>query len=493
MKNVNAFLQANDRLMPVQTNAPASVGQRKNSGPKEVHLLFITGIILGVLYSSTGLNIKECLVISLQVYSFIRFINNFGNTICFYDFLCLTSVLTTLTLPLVGYRIFNASNSLAYLWKAYMFVPEDVYYDFVIPSNIALLLGANALLGRFTNQYYLQLFEKLRITGKGKAKAGIVLTLLGFVASFFATSGHSAAFIIYLFSMLKYVGPIYIYFSGMRNRMVFFIGSLVMFFLQALANGMFGEFLMYSALTMMLFSLRFKWRFFSKLLFSLLGFSLVVLIQMTKPVYRQITWRSKTIEGLSAVNNSNFEIFSTLFINRISSPSKIFVEEPLFRVYTRLNQGWLIARAMNYVPRVEPYADGETMIRTFLGIIVPRVLWPDKPEAGGYENLSRFVGIKRKLKYSMDIGPYGEAYGNFGPVAGVGFIFFYGLLLSYFLKMLLVKCFKTPSLLIWAPLLFYYTLMVETDIFNTVNFVVKTAIFVWFIFWVAKTFFKTSL
>jgi len=460
---------------------------------KETYLLLVAAIAFGVLYASSSLNFKECIVIALQIYTLFRFINNFGNTICFYDFLSFTSVLTTLTLPLLGYRVFNASNIHSALWKAYMYVPEDVYYDFVIPCNIALMAGTNALLGKFTKSYYQKLFAKLVDSGKGKAKAGIVLTIIGFVSSFFATSGHSAAFIIYLFSMLKYVGPIYIYFSDMRNKKIFFMASVIMFFLQALANGMFGEFLMYTALTLMLFSLRLRFRFFSKLFFVISALFAILMIQMIKPVYRQITWQSKSIEGLSIADNSEFEIFSTLIVNRLSSPSKIFIEAPLFRVYTRLNQGWLIARAMDYVPRVEPYADGETMVRTFFGILVPRALWPTKPEAGGYENLSRFVGIKKKLKYSMDIGPYGEAYGNFGPEVGIVFIFFYGLLLSWFLKLMLVTSFKTPSLLIWSPLLFYYTLMVETDIFNTLNFIVKTGVFVWFIFWVAKTFFKTSL
>jgi hypothetical protein len=256
---------------------------------------------------------------------------------------------------------------------------------------------------------------------------------------------------------------------------------------------MFGEFLMYTSLTFILLSFRFQLRFHTKLFSALALLFIVMVIQVTKPAYRQITWTSKTVEGLSAADNSDLEIFSTLFLNRVTSPSRLFVEEPLFKIYMRLNQGWLISRAMDYVPRVEPFADGETMIRTVGAIIVPRFLWPDKPEAGGYENLSRFVGIKKRLRYSMNIGPYGEAYGNFGPVAGVGFVLLYALLLSYLLKLLLVKSFNTPSLLIWAPLLFYYTLTVETDIFGTINFIIKTGLFIAIMFWAAKKFFNTSL
>lgn len=460
---------------------------------KELQLILLALISFVLVYVPTQLNFKESFIIALQIYTFLRFINNIGHTVCFYDFLCFSSVLTTLALPIVGYRIFNVNNTYARVWLSYMRVPEDTYYDFVIPCNIVLIIGCNLLISKIKSVDYQEIFRRLEIYAADKGKAGIVLTAIGFVSSLFPTSGNSLSFVFYLFSMLKYVGPIYVYFSNLRFRMLIFSGSIALFFMQALALGMFGEFLMYTSLTFMLLAFRFRLRFVTKFLCSLFLLFLVMMIQMTKPVYRQITWAAKTVEGLSVKENSEFEIFSTLFINRVTTPSRLFVEEPLFKIYMRLNQGWLISRAMDYVPRVEPFADGETMIRTFGAIVIPRILWPDKPEAGGYENLSRFVGIKKKLRYSMNIGPYGEAYGNFGPIAGIGFVFLYALLLSYLLKLLLVKSLEIPSLLLWSPLLFYYTLTVETDIFGTINFVVKTGVFIVIVFWASRKFFKATL
>jgi hypothetical protein len=159
----------------------------------------------------------------------------------------------------------------------------------------------------------------------------------------------------------------------------------------------------------------------------------------------------------------------------------------------RFNQGFLISLAMNYVPRVEPYADGETIWLSLAAVIVPRFLWPDKPEAGGHLNLSRFLGIKKKLSYSMNIGPYGEGYGNFGTVGGVIFIFIYAILIAFFLHKVLEKSMKYPSLIIWIPLLFYYVLTVETDILTTINSFVKTIIFIIFIYWAAKKFFSINV
>jgi hypothetical protein len=460
---------------------------------KEIYLLLLSMAVFAAIYSFTVFNFPECFILGLQVYTFLRFINNIGHIICFYDFLNFSSVVTTLLLPIVGYRVFNYYNPISRLWFAYMRVPESDYYGYMIPANIALIIGSNILIWKIKDSYYQELFDKLKIYGKAKQNIGLVLAIVGFLSSFFTASGGSFAFIIYLLSMLKYVGPLYIYFSDSRLKNVFFFSSIVLFFFQALTQGMFGEFLMYTALTFILLSLKIKIKFITKFLVAVVFLFITMLIQLTKPVYRQITWRAKTVEGLSATDNSNFEIFSTLFIDRLLTPHKLFEENAFFKIHMRLNQGWLISRAMDYVPRVEPFADGQTLARTLGGIIVPRLLWPDKPEAGGYENLSRFVGIKKKLKYSMNIGPYGEAYGNFGTAGGILFIFFYGLLLSYFLKQLLIRSFRTPSLLIWSPLLFYYTLTVETDIFGTINFIFKTAVFIAALFWLAKRFFKISL
>ena len=460
---------------------------------KEIYIYILSLLCFLVIYSSSALNFQESLIMGLLIFTFLRFINNIGYTICFYDFLCFSSVLTTLVLPVLAYRIFNFDHPLSRVWQTYMRVPETAYFGYMIPSNILLIAGVNALIIKIKDSYYQQLFAQMKIYASGKASIGFTLAIIGFISSFFTNAAGSLSFIIYLFSMLKYVGPLYIYFSNHRFKNIFFIISVALFFLQALGQGMFGEFLMYTTLTFILLSLKFKLKFLTKLVFALTFLFLTMVIQLTKPVYREITWKSRTVEGLSSGSNSNFEIFSTLFMNRLSSPSKLFDEGAIFKIQQRLNQGLLVSRTMDYVPRVEPYADGQTLARTLGGIFIPRILWEDKPEAGGYENLSRFMGIKQKLNYSMNIGPFGEAYGNFGVVGGISFMFIYGLVLSWFLRLLLLRSLRTPSLMIWAPLLFSYTITVETDIFGTINFIFKTGIFILSIFWISKHFFKVSL
>ena len=440
-----------------------------------------------------GFSAEESFIIGYQLFFILRFINNIGYTICFFDFLCFYSALDTLLMPMIGYRIFNINNSLARVWGWYMRVPQETYYGFLIPANVALALGLNLLIKKYKPEFFKQLLERLIEDARDKGKIGIVLTIIGFLSAFLTGTNSVLAFVFHLLSMLKYVGPFYIYFSNLRFRKVVFFLSLLIFLGQAIYIGLFGEFVMYLVLALMIVVIQYNIRFNLKLVVFSIGLFLIIVLQSVKGTYRFITWQGKEKMGLSTQNSSKIGIFGALFFDRMSNLDNLLDERSAFGIYTRMNQGYLISRAMNYVPRVEPYADGETIAKSVAAILVPRILWPDKPEAGGRENLSRFLGIKTKLTYSMNIGPYGEAYGNFGPQYGVLFVFLYGLFTSLLFRQLLEKSKLRPTLIIWAPLLFYSTLTVETDILSTLNAFIKGAIFVALLFWISKKFFKTSL
>ena len=80
--------------------------------------------------------------------------------------------------------------------------------------------------------------------------------------------------------------------------------------------------------------------------------------------------------------------------------------------------------------------------------------------------------------YSMNIGPIGEAYANFGKYGGIAFMFFYGVLLNVFLSIILGVMRRYPSLILWFPLLFLYPIGTETDILSTLNPLFKISVFI---------------
>mgnify|MGYP001555388354 FL=1 len=173
-------------------------------------------------------------------------------------------------------------------------------------------------------------------------------------------------------------------------------------------------------------------------------------------------------------------------------PSIMLEPNRLFFFATRMNQGWLVAVTMARVPEKFSFAYGETIWKSIAAAIVPRFLWPDKPEAGGKSNLKRFWGYDI-VGYSMNIGPFGEAYANFDKAGGVVYMFFYGLFFNFVLSSILKLAEKRPSIVLWLPFLFYYSIGVETDLLSTMGSLIKGLIFTWIVFKVFQIAFRIDL
>jgi hypothetical protein len=132
---------------------------------------------------------------------------------------------------------------------------------------------------------------------------------------------------------------------------------------------------------------------------------------------------------------------------------------------------------MDYVPKREPYANGETIVTAFAAAVVPRFLWQDKPEVGGREMVCRFLGDCRTLRYSYDIGQLGEGYVNFGKFGGILFMLFYGMLIRTLFVIAANTSIKHPALVLWIPLFFFSALSLETDFLTFINSFVKSVVF----------------
>jgi hypothetical protein len=77
------------------------------------------------------------------------------------------------------------------------------------------------------------------------------------------------------------------------------------------------------------------------------------------------------------------------------------------------------------------YAYGSTLTVAALGL-VPRVLWPDKPQVGGGGTVVRdYAGVDAPEGTSVGAGQVLEFYINFGTIGVIGGFFIYGLLIGW--------------------------------------------------------------
>ncbi|HVU57440.1 MAG TPA: hypothetical protein VHD83_20395 [Puia sp.] len=453
---------------------------------KKVFLL-ISGILYALLsYGSTTLTGWEVISIVMMVYFLLEFLDDLGKKIAIFHLTILITVFMCLLMPILFYHVFPKGNFYARVWAKYMPVDSETYFSFMVPATLTMILGLRLPLGKLKlNKDPKAYMERVREHLRTNPKQGTYLIVIGVVSGFlnpFVPSVLSQ--ILYFLEHLTYVGVFYVLYSPTKGKRLYIILVIFLMLSQTMITGMFGEFVFILALSLVLIMLGKGFRFYWKLLVAVAGITLILLIQSVKAEYRMYSWRG---------GGASPAYFLSLIGDRIANPSSIWEEKRIFAMSVRMNQGWLIAMTMYKVPNKLPFANGETIWQSVAASFVPRFMWPDKPEAGGRFNLRRFWGYKTYSSVSMNIGPMGEAYGNFGVTGGIIYMFFYGLFFNWMLFMILKLSEKTPTLVLWIPFLFLYTINIETDLVTTMNSLLKGVFFVWLIYTAFRRFFHMQL
>ena len=147
-----------------------------------------------------------------------------------------------------------------------------------------------------------------------------------------------------------------------------------------------------------------------------------------------------------------------------------------------MNQGYNIALVQKRIPSQVNYLGGEYLGLTFVSSFVPRIVWPDKPKAGGAENMRIYTGLIIRT-WSTNVGPFGEAYGNFGYLGGWVYIFAFSFFIRYAYTKFLDICRNRPIFFLWLPAIFFQTFyVIETDSLQAFNSLIKGAVFMFIMF-----------
>jgi hypothetical protein len=217
-----------------------------------------------------------------------------------------------------------------------------------------------------------------------------------------------------------------------------------------------------------------KTSLFKKLMLFCLGVFILLLIQSIKPTYRILTWGG-TYEG------NKTALFFSLMADKLTDPNSLSVDA-FFPIFTRVNQGYNISMVMQRFPEKTPYDNGRNLLLNLASSLVPRVFWPDKPEAGGKANMLYYTGLNI-VGWSTNVGPLGEAYGSFGPNGAIAFIMFVGFFIRYAYTRLFKLSSEIPLLIFWLPVMFYQTTYAaETDSLQIFNSILKSAFFIWLLY-----------
>jgi hypothetical protein len=163
---------------------------------------------------------------------------------------------------------------------------------------------------------------------------------------------------------------------------------------------------------------------------AIVGLVAVGLLQQIKPAYRAKI-NTEVHGSVDAVR-----LFVGMMWDRARGANQADVELDFGDTLVRFNQGWIISRVMVHVPKVQPYARGQTLTDAALYSVVPRFLFPDKAIGASQETFQKYTGVVLPRGTSMGLGIIGEMYANFGFGGGILATSIYGILLGsvfYFL------------------------------------------------------------
>lgn len=450
---------------------------------------FFAVVITIILAALLDTHMYETISVFLATFFLLNFIDSVGRSYNVLDIPILLGIFQLLIMPMIVYRVYNNEYFVQDLYYD-MSVPEETYYGFMVPAVVCMIIGMKLPLmpsDKITQNIQWAIAASKQYL-KGKSNLGVLLMLIGFVSGIVEVFvPGELKYVAYLFGKVLFVGVFYILFSEIKNKNLYLLGGAAALFGQSLAQGMFGELVYTLILGILLYLLGRKISFYLKMSLAVVGAVFILLIQSVKGEYREYAWF-----GREGGDVSNTQAFFKILQSRLEDPSMFFDRYTMFPTVNRFNQGMIQGKVMAYVPAQRPYAGGSTIATSLAASFVPRFLWPDKPQAGGHWNMEYFTGFIIE-GYSMNVGPFGESYGNFGPEGGIYFMFVYGLFFNVAIYLLLQVARKRPTIILWFPVLFLNSVQVETDILMTVNSLIKNSIFIWFCYWAANRFLRLQL
>lgn len=430
-------------------------------------LLSFTGCFTAVWL--LGGSLYEAVAVAFSLIIFLNFINSLGQRIALLECIGFIATLEVLLIPAITYWGMPASMPLE----------SADYFSYALPACVAFYAGLQGFDRVLSGPTHKEFIQAATAYLQSRQNASSILLLIGLAGFLLKTWVPGLpAFLGTLPAYCLLVSALYAYYSSYAHWVAQLVFVVAILLINTVQTGMFGDL--------------FFWLFFLLLFIPVglpgplsnrlkavaigLGFTFLLLVQSVKREYRYHTWGSQRSE-----RTADAGLMAELLTDQLSHPEKLLNTGHLVLSFIRFNQGIMIGSAIAKVPTHEEYARGEVLL-SLLYPFVPRLLWPGKPQTGGYDNIRRFTSLPQFENTSINISPLGEGYVNFG-YGGILFALLYGLLLGGSFRYVFRLAAQIPSLILWIPMLYMGCLTMETDLLSTWGSLVNSALFIALLFW----------
>ncbi len=433
----------------------------------------LVAIVIRVLFS--GMDWTSYFAILLSLQQFLLLFNSISYVVPIRYLLGAFMCVQFFIGPALAYNGLDQYQYFHYRMK----IPEAEYFAYAIPAVMAFIIGLHVKAGNFRGEIVDEGGIKLFV--EKNPKLPYTFIILGFLASILSDFfGSEVAFVFYLLGNFKFIG-LFLLVLGTKNikvtPLVLVIGSIIS---SSLGDGMFHDLLTWIIFTGSIFAIKYKFGFNTKLLACVFFVFLALTIQVLKGSYRSATNGDSNAAGI--------ETFSKVYEQQ-NENSSIFSFERLAPTNVRINQGFIITNIMYNVPAKTPFSKGGEMYQIFESAILPRVLAPNKLNAGDKQLFTKYSGIQLREGTSMGLSSLGDAYINFGVIGGCIFMFFLGLMYSGVLIIFSKQSKNYPILILFTALVFYYPIRPDCELQTILGHLFKSCFLIFCLIYFFKKIF----
>jgi hypothetical protein len=426
----------------------------------------------------------------LFVITILSVLDKLGKGLVLREMVVMYTIFICLVAPEIGYRVYNYDNYLARIFVKYMQVPEQTYCDFAIPAISAFSIAMCFPISRDKQimdegSFFQDIINDAKKQLHKSVKKAITIVSIG-IAMFFLVDflPEQFRFAGLLFFFSSFAGILYIYYCPAFPSKKILLTLFSLFIIWGTVESGVFTVIVYMGIT--LFSFLFlgkKFALWKKILVFIVCSFFLLIIQNVKATYRDVTWKDTEYTG------NKTQLFGHIVLDKLKNFDQLFDEKGFFPIYTRSNEGYNISLVMKRIPANQDYDGGSRLLTIAASSLVPRFLWPNKPEAGGKESMMYFAG-KYIAGWSTNVSPLGEAYGSFGVYGGIVYMFLLGLFVRWAYRRVFVISQKLPLVIFWIPVLFYQvTYSMETDTLQILNSLLKSAFFLWLLYKIVPAWF----
>lgn len=359
-------------------------------------------------------------------------------------------------------------------FKYKMQVSQWEYFSYAIPAVVCFIIGLNVnsrLRGEALNTKAIQLYVKQN------PSLLYIFIIGGFLASVVsAYFGSSVGFVFYLLGGFKFIGAFMLIIGGVRLRplpVIIVFGSIIV---SSINSTMFHDLITWLIFLLAILAIKYRPPVIIKAAIGFVFVMMIVVLQQIKGIYREATAYGS--------QDRNLDKFGEIYEEQ-KSKGGFFDKASLAKNNVRINQGFIVTYILNYIPAREPYANGKELYIILEAAFLPRIIAPNKLQAGDNSLVTKYSGIRLRPDTSMSLSALGDAYINFGPFGGCIFMFLLGGAFNFVLIKFGKIGLQYPIALLFTPLVFYFPIRPDTALQTGLGHLVKASFLLYmiFVFW----------